>query len=136
MTQPLDPHTLRQAAARWPRETLNTRAAQSFLRSLALEAATEQDDQPTAPDPLRAELAELLEHIGTREGHTQQIHADTVRALLTQYPAQPATPLAVRMEQLAQELSTVANAHHASVAGDAYADAADRIMAVLAGTYP
>jgi ribosomal protein S27AE len=34
MTHPLDPYTLRQAAARWPRETLNPRAAQSFLRSL------------------------------------------------------------------------------------------------------
>lgn len=40
MTQPLDPYTLRQAAARWPRETLNTRAAQSFLLSLAEDTET------------------------------------------------------------------------------------------------
>lgn len=38
MTQPLDPYTLRQAAARWPHETLSPRAAQSFLRSLAEES--------------------------------------------------------------------------------------------------
>jgi len=36
---------------------------------------------------------------------------------------------------LAQELSTVANDHHATVAGDAYADSADRIIAILEGTY-
>jgi len=38
----LDPYTLRQAAARWPRETLSPRAAQSFLRSLAEEAEAQR----------------------------------------------------------------------------------------------
>jgi hypothetical protein len=38
----LDPYTLRQAAARWPRETLSPRAAQSFLKSLAEEAEAQR----------------------------------------------------------------------------------------------
>jgi hypothetical protein len=90
MTQPLDPYTLRQAAARWPDETLNRRAAQSFLRSLAedVEPTTaERLAQPaTGTDQLREELTALLEHVGTRPGQTQLIHADTIRALLVQYP--------------------------------------------------
>jgi hypothetical protein len=52
MTQPLDPYTLRQAAARWPHETLSPRAARSFLRSLAQDAAAQLDEQPaTAGEP-------------------------------------------------------------------------------------
>jgi hypothetical protein len=50
MTQPLDPHTLRQAAARWPRQTLGPRAAQSFLHALADEAAGQPATVPYDPD--------------------------------------------------------------------------------------
>ena len=82
MTRSLDPYTLRQAAARWPTETLNTRAAQGFLHELADDAEWQRHNpgvayiapngtavprerlqrQPaTAPDPLRAGLQELVD---------------------------------------------------------------------------
>jgi hypothetical protein len=59
MTHPLDPHTLRQAAARWPRETLSPRAAQSFLRSLWEEAEQQKPDMKK----LRATLASLEDEV-------------------------------------------------------------------------
>lgn len=66
MTQPLDPHTLRQAAARWPDQTLSKSAAQSFLRSLAQDAAAQLDDQPaTADDPDRHAAAVALWPLAT-----------------------------------------------------------------------
>lgn len=94
--RPLDPYTLRQAAARWPIETLSSRSAQSFLRSLA-------EDQSATVDPLRAELRDLLMHVGTREGHTQQIHADTIRSLLTQYPHASDPELITYLQQRRQD---------------------------------
>jgi len=49
----LDAYTLYQAAARWPRETLSPRAAQSFLRSLAEEAEAQRSaaESPFGVDP-------------------------------------------------------------------------------------
>lgn len=66
MTQPLDPYTLRQAAARWPRETLNPRAAQSFLRSLAEEAERDAAQPATGQDAVQRVLA-LADHWDTDE---------------------------------------------------------------------
>jgi hypothetical protein len=71
----------------------------------------------TAPDPLRAELAELLGYTDTRPGHTQLIHADTIRSLLAQYPAQeqPATVVALSSDPAdrAAAVQRVADAMHA-----------------------
>lgn len=87
----LDPFTLRQAAARWPVQTLNMREAQSFLRSLAEEAEAQRPAQPataagptTGPDgELWRELQELVE-FATRPRPIggQWISADAIRSLL------------------------------------------------------
>jgi len=79
MTQPLDPYTLRQAAARWPIETLSSRSAQSFLRSLAEDA---EQHQPATVDPLRSELWELVNATGPS---FPWISADALAAVLDEH---------------------------------------------------
>jgi hypothetical protein len=79
-------------------------AALGVVRALnAAGYAVQRLENQPATDPLRIELAELLEHVGTREGHTQQIHADTIRSLLEQYPTQPATASVVQVVALSQD---------------------------------
>lgn len=63
MTRPLDPHTLRQVAARWPQETLSSRAARSFLQSLV----EEEHQQPATG---LAELAQRLHDAACGCGET------------------------------------------------------------------
>jgi hypothetical protein len=64
MSQPLELDAvtaLRQAAARWPRQTLNTQGAQSFLKSLADELEHQQQEQPaTGHTFARADLGSVV----------------------------------------------------------------------------
>jgi hypothetical protein len=110
MTQPLDPHTLRQASARWPRETLNTRAAQSFLRSLADEAEREQ------PATNAAGMAQRLHDAACGCGDTTAGESSYWLAIARAAIREATTPDPLRAEL--EELAQYANGPDPWIHGD------------------
>jgi hypothetical protein len=87
------------------------------------------------PDQLRAQVLNEI-YGGRRSGEMALDYLDRIAALIDGLVADEREKALTPVLALAQELADVACAHHASVAGDAYADAADRIVAVVNGTYP
>jgi hypothetical protein len=94
MTQPLndvtpmrlDPYTLRQAAARWPIETLSSRSAQSFLKSLAEEAERDRPALQPQPATIRERLQELLEMAERTDPGRRFVSLDYLNAILDEQP--------------------------------------------------
>jgi nitrate/nitrite-specific signal transduction histidine kinase len=96
------------------------------------EADREKAMQIMAWDPLSYEgFAQAVDEGNDPDDRDSLETVDAIAAALAEEREKARAPFLA----LVQELATVATYHHATVAGDAYADSADRIMAILEGTY-
>jgi protein involved in temperature-dependent protein secretion len=83
----------------------------------------------------REKAARLIAQRWAADGPDSEVDGMALLADIAAALAEEREKARAPFAELAQELARVATYHHETVAGDAYADSADRIIAVLEGTY-